>query len=331
MNVSSADPAVAVTGDRHDDQRQRGVGGPKTHGPPTRGLRSRQSRTAWLFLAPGMLLVAVFILGPMLYSLRISLYDWNLVNPDLSEWVGVGNYLRAVGDATFQRAVVNTVAYTAITVPAQIVLGTGLAVLLNKAIRGRAIYRVLYYLPVITPWVIVALLFKFLFVGQGGFVNHLLGNVLGLTDGGTLWLADPLLIFAPVISLGIWKGLGWTAVIVLAGLQIIPKELEDAAAVDGAGPWQRFRYVTLPLLRPTLVFLLVVLVVGGLNAYVSNLLITDGGQPFGQTHFVLTLMYQETFTRLDFGYGAAISYLLTVIVLAVSVVQIRLLRRRVEL
>jgi multiple sugar transport system permease protein len=107
--------------------------------------------------------------------------------------------------------------------------------------------------------------------------------------------------------------------------------LEDAAEVDGAGPWQRFRYVTLPLLRPTLVFLVVVLVAGGLNAYVSNLLITDGGQPFGETHFVLTLMYQETFTRLDFGYGAAISYILTALVFAVSVVQIRLLRRRVDL
>jgi multiple sugar transport system permease protein len=267
----------------------------------------------------------------MIYSFRISLYDWNLVTPDRSEWLGFANYARALGDPTFQRAVVNTIAYTAVTVPAQMILGTALAVLLNKAIRGRAVYRVLYYLPVVTPWVIVALLFKFLFVGQGGFVNHILRNVLGVVDHDILWLADPLLIFAPIMALGIWKGLGWTAVIVLAGLQIIPAELEDAAKVDGAGPWQRFRFVTLPLLRPTLVFLFVVLVVGGLNAYVSNLLITDGGQPFGQTHFVLTLMYQETFTRLDFGYGAAISYLLTALVFMISVVQLRLLRRRVDL
>jgi multiple sugar transport system permease protein len=278
-----------------------------------------------------MALMAVFVIGPMLYSLRISFFDWNLLNPDLSEWIGFTNYVRALGDETFQRAVINTVAYTAITVPAQIVLGTGIAVLLNKAIRARAVYRVLYYLPVITPWVIVALLFKFLFVGQGGFANYLLGDVLGVIDRDILWLADPILIFVPIVLLGIWKGIGWTAVIVLAGLQVIPAELEDAAEVDGAGPWQRFRYVTLPLLRPTLVFLVVVLVAGGLNAYVSNLLITDGGQPFGETHFVLTLMYQETFTRLDFGYGAAISYILTALVFAVSVVQIRLLRRRVDL
>lgn len=331
MTQTPADPVLHSGRDRQaltTSNRTESLGRPEPPGPP-RGRR--RAGVAWLFLLPGVALFAVFVLGPMIYSFRISLYDWNLVTPDRSEWLGFANYARALGDPTFQRAVVNTIAYTAVTVPAQMILGTALAVLLNKAIRGRAVYRVLYYLPVVTPWVIVALLFKFLFVGQGGFVNHILRNVLGVVDHDILWLADPLLIFAPIMALGIWKGLGWTAVIVLAGLQIIPAELEDAAKVDGAGPWQRFRFVTLPLLRPTLVFLFVVLVVGGLNAYVSNLLITDGGQPFGQTHFVLTLMYQETFTRLDFGYGAAISYLLTALVFMISVVQLRLLRRRVDL
>lgn len=330
MTQTPADPVLHSGRERQalsTSNRTEALGRPEPPGPP-RGRR--RGGVAWLFLLPGIALFAMFVLGPMVYSFRISLYDWNLVTPDRSEWLGFSNYARALGDPTFQRAVVNTIAYTAVTVPAQMILGTGLAVLLNKAIRGRAIYRVLYYLPVVTPWVIVALLFKFLFVGQGGFVNHILRNVLGVVDHNILWLADPVLIFVPIMALGIWKGLGWTAVIVLAGLQIIPAELEDSAKVDGAGPWQRFRYVTLPLLRPTLVFLFVVLSVGGLNAYVSNLLITDGGQPFGQTHFVLTLMYQETFTRLDFGYGAAISYLLTALVFVISVVQLRLLRRRVD-
>lgn len=318
--------------DRRGDPTTTGASKGLANAGPSKTPRTpRRTRAAWLFILPGIALFVVFVLGPMAYSLRISLFDWNIVRSEDSEWVGLANYMRALGDSTFRRAVVNTFAYTAITVPAQLILGTGVALLLNKAIRGRAIYRVLYYLPVVTPWVIVALLFKFLFIGQGGFVNHLLRNVLGVIDNDILWLADPILIFVPIISLGIWKGIGWTAVIVLAGLQVIPMELEEAAKVDGAGPRQRFRYITLPLLRPTLVFLLVVLVVGGLNAYVSNLLITTGGQPFGQTHFVLTLMYQETFTRLDFGYGAAISYLLTAIVFVVSVIQLRLLRRRVDL
>lgn len=291
----------------------------------------RHLPAAAAFLAPGLVLYALFVVGPMLYSLRISFYDWNIVAAADSQWVGLANYARALTDPTFLRAVANTAAYAAVTVPAQIVIGMGLALLLNQAIRGRAFFRVLYYLPVVIPWVIVALLFKYLFVGQGGIVNYLLRDVLNVIETNILWLADEILVFVPIHLLGIWKGVGWTAIIALAGLQTIPRELEEAAEVDGAGAVARFRYVILPLLRPTLTFLTVVLAIGALNAYVSNLLITDGGQPFNRTHFVLTLMYQETFSRLDFGYGAAISYLLTVIVFAVSVIQMRMLRREVDL
>jgi multiple sugar transport system permease protein len=131
--------------------------------------------------------------------------------------------------------------------------------------------------------------------------------------------------------LGIWKGIGWTAIIFLAGLQAIPAHLYEAAEVDGAGSFDRFFHITIPLLRPTTIFLIVVLTIGALNAYISNLLITNGGDPLDLTHFVLTLMYEATFNRLDFGYGSAISYLLTVFIFVISVVQIRLLRQRTEM
>lgn len=309
------------------DQRRRGTG--SLNRSTSKPLR-RLGRAA-VFLIPGLAVYLTFLVGPMIYSARLSFYDWNIVNPTLSTPVGLGNYSRALGDPIFRRAVVNTIAYTLVTVPGQIVVGVGVALLLNQAIRGRAFFRVLYYLPVITPWVIVTLLFEYMFVGQGGLVNWLLRDVLGVIQQNVLWLADPILTFVPIHLLGIWKGVGWTAIIALAGLQAIPQEMLDAASVDGASPLARFRFITLPLLRPVLVFLLVVLVIGGLNAYVSNLLITDGGNPLDLTHFVLTLMYQATFTRLDFGYGAAISYMLAFFVFMVSVVQIRLLRRRVEL
>ncbi|MCL1600777.1 MAG: sugar ABC transporter permease [Actinomycetia bacterium] len=291
----------------------------------------RQIAVAAAFLVPGIVLILVFILGPLLFSFRISFYDWNIINTGDSTWVGLDNYARALGDPIFRRAVLNTVAYTAVTVPAQIILGLGVAVLLNQAIRGKSLFRVLYYLPVITPWVIVSLVFEFIFVGQGGLANYFLKDLLHVTQENIRWLADPILTFVPIFLLGIWKGIGWTAIIALAGLQSIPREFEEAAAVDGAGPWGRFRTITLPLMRPTLVFLTVVLTIGGFNAYISNLLITNGGDPLDKTHFILTLMYEATFTKLDFGYGAAISYLLMFFVLAMSVIQIRLLRRRVEM
>jgi multiple sugar transport system permease protein len=287
--------------------------------------------TATLFILPGLLLFGTFIIGPMAYSLRISFYDWKIVNPENSAWLGLANYIRALEDPVFRRAVFNTIAYTLVTVPGQILIGLLVAVLINQEIHGRSFFRVLYYLPVITSWVIVSLLFEYMFSGQAGLVNYLLRDVLHLIPENILWLADPVLAFVPIHLLGIWKGVGWSAVILLAGLQTIPDQLLEAAEVDGAGPLQRFFSITLPLLRPTLVFLIVVLTIGGLNAYISNLLITNGGDPLDRTHFILTLMYEATFTKLDFGYGAAISYLLTGIVFVISVFQIRLLRRRVEI
>jgi len=283
------------------------------------------------FVLPGLALFAAFVIGPMLYSFRISFYDWKIIRPERSEWLGLANYARALGDPIFLRAVLNTAAYTLITVPGQMLFGLIVALLLDQSIRGRAVFRVVYYLPVITSWVIVSLLFEYMFVGQAGLVNYLLRDVFHLIKENIRWLADPILVFVPIDLLGIWKGVGWTAVIFLAGLQSIPDHLHEAAAVDGAGPVARFWYITLPLLRPTLVFLIVVLTIGGLNAYISNLLITDGGNPLDLTHFVLTLMYEATFTKLDFGYGSAISYLLTACVFVISVAQIRLLRRQVEL
>jgi multiple sugar transport system permease protein len=244
--------------------------------------------------------------------------------------VGLENYNRALNDPIFLRAALNTLVYALITVPGQIALGLVVAVLLNQDIRAKAFFRVLYYLPVITSWVIVSLLFEYMFSGQAGLVNYLLRDVLHLISKNILWLADPILAFVPIHMLGIWKGVGWTAVILLAGLQAVPQTLHEAAEVDGAGPAQQFFHITLPLLRPTLVFLVVVLTIGSLNAYISNLLITNGGDPLDQTHFILTLMYEATFGRLDFGYGSAISYLLTAFVFTISVVQLRLLRREVD-
>jgi multiple sugar transport system permease protein len=286
--------------------------------------------TALVFLLPGMLLFITFIIGPMIYSFRISFYDWNIVNPNRSEWLGAENYLRALSDPIFRRAALNTVIYSLVTVPGQMILGLIVAVLLNQEIRGRTFYRIMYYLPVITSWVIVSLLFEYMFSGQAGLVNYFLRDVFNITSENILWLADPILAFVPIHLLGIWKGIGWTAVIFLAGLQAIPQHLYDAAEVDGAGRKEKFFSITLPMLRPTTVFLLVVLTIGSLNAYISNLLITDGGNPMDLTHFILTLMYEATFTKLDFGYGSAISYLLTICVFIISIFQIRMMTKRVE-
>lgn len=293
-------------------------------------MRASKSRNqilpAIIFLLPGFALFFVFFLGPLLYSLRISFYDWNFAHPELSTFVGLQNYISQIKDAIFQRAVINTVVYTVITVGVKLVLGFFVAVLLNQKIGGRTFFRVVYYLPVITSWVIVSLLFTYMFSGQGGLVNYFLKDVLHVISKNIFWLSDDILALVPVVLVDIWKGVGWTVLILLAGLQSIPMELTEAAAVDGANWWQRLFKITLPMMRGTFTFLLVVLVLGGLNAYVPFQLITHG-DPLDQTHSILTLMYTATFQRLDFGSGAAISYMLTIFVFILSIFQLKMLRR----
>jgi multiple sugar transport system permease protein len=293
-------------------------------------MHTKKSRNqvipAIIFLLPGFALFFVFFLGPLLYSLRISFYNWNFAHVDRSVFVGFKNYIDQLKDPIFHRAVINTAVYTAITVIVKMVLGFIVANLLNQKLRGRTFLRVAYYLPVITSWVIVSLLFTYMFSGQGGLVNYFLKNVLHATSKNIMWLADPVLALVPVVLVDIWKGVGWTVIIFLAGLQTIPTELIEAAAVDGANNWERLIKIILPMMRGTLVFLLVVLILGGLNAYVPFQLITHG-DPMDQTHSILTLMYRATFQRMDFGNGAAISYLLTLFVFILSFVQLKLLRK----
>jgi multiple sugar transport system permease protein len=295
-------------------------------------MHRKRSVSGWIpiliFLLPGLVLFVLFFLGPMFYSLRMSFYDWKIAHPDQSEFIGFRNYYMALSNPIFRRAVLNTAAYTIITVAAKMILGLGLALLLNQKFAGRTFFRVAYYLPVITSWVIVSLLFEYMFNGQAGLVNYALRDVLHLIPENILWFADPVLTLVPIILLDIWKGVGWTAVIYLAGLQAVPAELYEAARVDGADPFSELRYITWPLLRPSTAFLTVALVIGGLNAYVPFQLITKGGNPLDLTHSVLTLMYEATFGRIDFGYGAAISFLLTGFVFFISVIELRLLRQK---
>lgn len=290
----------------------------------------REAKTAYLFMLPGMLFFATFMIYPLVKAFQMSLYRWSIMPGQPSEFLGLANYTRAFEDPIFWVALRNTVLYTVVTVPGQMALAMLVALLLNHIKRGRVFFRTLYYLPVITSWVIVSLLFKYLFQSPGGLINYLLTDVLHLIAEPVPWLRNPATAMVPIMSLGIWKGIGWSMVIFLAALQTIPGELYEAAAIDGAGRWQSFWRLTLPLMRPTLVFVLVMLVIGGFNVFISVYLITAGG-PMKQTEVILSYMYHQAFDFLDFGYGAALSYMLAALILVLSFLQIRFLRRPVEL
>jgi len=290
----------------------------------------RELRVALPFMLPGLLFVLLFVLWPLARGLQMSLYDWNLMVPAQSTFVGADNFVRALTeDPTFWVATRNTLLYAVITVPGQMALGLGAALLLNAAIRGRVFFRTLFYLPVITSWLIVSYVFAYLFTDGLGPINHLLVDVLRIVPEPIAWLHDTWTAQVPITLLGIWKGVGWTMVILLAGLQTIPKELYEAAAVDGASGWQRFRSLTLPLLKPTLLFVSIVLTIGAFNVFLSVFLLTGGG-PERSTEVLLTYMYNQAFRFLDFGYGVTVGLLMGVAVIVVSFTQRRLLRGAVE-
>lgn len=295
-----------------------------------RRRRIRQALTAAPFVLPGLILVLLFVVWPLIRGLQMSLYDWNLPVPERSEFVGLDNFIRAfTGDPTFWVATRNTFLYAIVTVPIQIALGLAAAVLLNGRLRGKTVFRALYYLPVVTSWLVVSFVFAFLFSDGDGPVNFLLVDVLGLFPEPVSWLHDTWSAQVPIMLLGIWKGIGWNMVIFLAALQSIPHELTEASLLDGTNAWQRFWRITLPLLRPTFQFVSVVLVIGAFNVFISVYLLTGGG-PEKSTEVLLSYMYNQAFTNLDFGYGIAIGLILGGTVMVFGFLQRRIARGAVD-
>jgi multiple sugar transport system permease protein len=294
----------------------------------SRKRHKRPVRARWIpyfFLAPGFLLFAIAILFPIGRALQISFYDWQLLPGTVSKFVGLRQYIREWHDPVFWRALVNALFYMAFTVPLQIIGGLFIAVLLVAKFPGRSLFRALFYLPVVTSWVVVSLLFKFLFSTDSGFVNWVLHSGLHLTSHDIGWLDSRWPAMVTIGLLGVWKGVGWSMLIFLAALQGVPPEIKEAAAVDGAGPWRTFRSVTLPSIRLAIGFVTVMLVIGSLNVFTSAYVMTGGG-PQQQTEVVLSYMYHQAFVYLDFGYGSALAFTLSLIIFAISFTQLRIFR-----
>jgi len=294
---------------------------------PARARRHHGAVAGYAFVLPGFILYAVIILYPAVRTFLMSLQDFNIAPGAVSTFIGLDNYVRAIQDPVLQQSFVNAAFYMVATVPAQIVLGLFVAVLLDSRLPGRTVYRVLFYVPVITSWVVVSLLFQYLFSTDRGVINWFLVDVTHLAAENVNWLGERWSAMIAISLLGIWKGIGWSMLIFLAALSGVPRELHEAAALDGAGVFRRFRYVTMPFIRGTLSVVIILLVIGGFNVFTSVLLMTDGG-PQDQTQVPLTYMYKQAFTFLDFGYGSSISFLLTLVVLAFAGLQYWLTARK---
>lgn len=277
-------------------------------------------------LMPGLLVFAMFTVYPIVRLFWMSLCDMSFSSMLTQPFAGLMNYRDVFGDRTFRTVFVNSVVYTLVTVPGQMVLGLLVAILLSGIRRFSVTFRVINYLPVVTSWVIASLVFLYIFNTEG-LLNYFLWKILGVTSSNIRWLDTRWSGLAVAMILGIWKGIGWNMVIFLAALQQVPQDLYEAAQIDGCGAVNRFVHVTLPGIKGTILFVLIELTIGGFNVFTSIKMIT-GGKPAHQTDTLLTWMYYKAFSTGKFGYAAALSFVMALTLGLLAVVQFRMMRSR---
>ena len=294
--------------------------------PPASRRPWRDDLVGWTFAAPFVILFGIFLAFPILASFVLSFTSFglkDLANPVGSTVVGLKNYVDLFSDPVFWTALFNTFYFVIVGVPLTLVFGLLIATALNRGVsRFRTVFRVGYYLPVITSIVAIAVVWRFLLDPDVGLINMALGG-LGIT--GPAWLADPVLAMPSIIAMAVWRNLGFAMIVFLAGLQAIPAMLYEAAAIDGAGRWQGFRYVTLPMLRPTILFMTVITTIGYLQLFEEPFVMTNGG-PLDKTLSITMYMYQQGFTFFHQGFASSIAYVLFVIVAIVAFLQFKFLR-----
>ncbi len=287
----------------------------------------RKNWDAYLFISPWIILFFIFTLFSVSFSFYISFHKWNILEPT-KPFVGLDNYIRMFTDPRFFRALINTLLFTGFGVPLGLASGLLVALLLNTRVRGQGIYRTLFYIPVITPLVVSAVIWKWLYQGDYGLINYYLLK-LGIIKEKLLWLADPDLAMPALIIMGVWMGTGGVMVLYLAGLQGIPEEFYDAARVDGASSFQRLIYITIPLLAPTTFYLLVTSIIGSFQSF-AHIYIMTGGGPLNRTTVVGYYVYEKGFKHYDMGYASALSYFLFAVIFIITLLQMKFTKGDVQ-
>lgn len=284
----------------------------------------REASIAFIFLFPNMIGFLIFSAIPIVAALVISFYNWDLLLG--ANFVGLDNYKQLLTDNVFRAALVNTLYFVIVSVPLAVIVGLGIALLTNRPLPGMNIYRAIFLLPYVTLTVAIALVWKWLYLPETGLVNQLL-SLVGIQ--GPAWLTSSIWAMPALIILSIWKSFGYNMVLFLAGLQNIPQHLYEAAIMDGASPWQRFRYVTFPLLSPVTFFVVVMTTIGSFQVFDQALVMTQGGPGLATTTLVMNI-YQVGFQSFHMGYASAIAWVLFAIVFVCTLIQFWFQRRLVS-
>jgi multiple sugar transport system permease protein len=288
-------------------------------------LRRQETVTGYLFLLPNIVGFLVFSSVPVLATLSISLLDWDLIRTP--RFVGIDNYVKLLtDDLVFRKVLFNTAYFVVGTVPAGVALSLLLALAMNANVRGIAVFRAIFFIPVISASVAVAMMWRWLYNTDFGLINS---SLLSIGLPAIPWLSSTAWAMPAVILMAIWKSLGYNMVIFLAGLQSIPAHLHEAAAIDGANGLQRFRHITLPLLAPTTFFVLVISVIGSFQVFDLAFVLTKGG-PGDATNTMVMYIYNQAFQFFHMGYAASIAWVLFAIIFVITLIQHQLQKRWVH-
>jgi multiple sugar transport system permease protein len=287
-------------------------------GRPTKA-RGHESLIGVLMASPAFVLLAVFFVVPVALAFGLAFTNARLVSPRPAEFIGVDNFLTLFGDSLFWASLRNTVYFAVVVVPVQAGLALVLALLVNAKVRGRNFFRTVYFIPVVTSMVVISLLWEFIYQPDG-LLNRLIEIVTFGQWAGTDWLNNPSTAMPAIIVMSVWQAVGFHMIIWLAGLQTIPAELYEAAALDGASGWQLFRSITWPSLRATRTFVLITITIASLSLFTQISVMTQGG-PLDSTTTVVYMAVRTGYEQQSTGYAAAVSLVFFVLVLTVSGVQ----------
>jgi ABC-type sugar transport system permease subunit len=292
------------------------------------GRRWRRHVAGYLFVGPALLVLASFIVYPVAYSVWLSFHEWSGYTPAWGAFVGLDNYRALATDEVFWQATKNSIVFVLVRTPLEVGIGFGLALLLNRRLRGRSLLRTLFFVPVVMSLIVVTLIFQRIYEPNAGLLNTALRGI-GLESLAHPWLGDPATALPAVIAVSVWKNVGFSLVILLAGLQGLPQDVIEAARVDGAGPWQLTARIVAPLMRPIIAITALLSIIGGLKVFDLVFIMTRGG-PMYSTEVLATLLYREAFELNHMGIASAIAVIMVAVVLATARVQTWLLRERGE-
>ncbi|MBN1154477.1 sugar ABC transporter permease [candidate division KSB1 bacterium] len=284
-------------------------------------MTTKRDKIGYLFVTPYVVHFCVFIAFPLVFSLILVFHRWDIISP--MEWIGLGNFLRLSSDLLFFKSIANTLVFLIIHIPLQISVALFLAEFLNQNIRFRGFFRASYFLPVVVSGVVITILWQQLYAQDTGILNSLLAR-LGLMK--LPWLTDTRFAMPSIAIMATWKNVGLYIVLFLVGLQSIPKHMYEAADIEGASHWAKFRYITLPMINPTMIMVVILSTIGGFSLFIEPYIMTDGG-PMNSTLSSVLYIYKQAFSFYHMGYAATLGFFFALIVFAVVLIQKKIIEQ----